>query len=203
MQRRSGERPWPKPGCDSGYQHDHVELWQEAVEGERPWPRTLSKRDAAAWVRSVRRFGLEARLSDIAREVGPALEGAPHSALCALLAPAPPQSAHFPHSMVPPSVRSLSHLLPDNSPLARWTCDSSHRAGASVDRPSGGMLVSCLVLALCRITTGQQRLACLRTCMPNDETLNHDALNHLPHGAGAPCGPASWRRASTGYADRR
>lgn len=56
---------------------------QEAEEGERPWPRTLSKRDAAAWVRAVRRYGLEARLPDIAREVGPALEGASQSALCA------------------------------------------------------------------------------------------------------------------------
>ena len=78
------------------YQHDHLELWQEAVEGERPWPRTLSKRDAAAWVRAVRRFGLEARLPDIAREVGPALEGAPHSALCALLAPSPPSKRTLP-----------------------------------------------------------------------------------------------------------
>ncbi|KAK9828376.1 hypothetical protein WJX81_001254 [Elliptochloris bilobata] len=59
---------------------------REAAEGERPWPRTLSKRDAAVWVRAVRRYGLEARLPDVAREVGPALEGAPNSALRALWA---------------------------------------------------------------------------------------------------------------------
>lgn len=38
--------------------------------------RGLSKRDAAAFVRAVRRYGLQARLSDAAAEVGGAIEAA-------------------------------------------------------------------------------------------------------------------------------
>jgi len=92
---------------------------QEAAEGERPWPRTLSKRDAAVWVRAVRRFGLEARLPEIAREVGPALEGAPHSALCA------PPAARA--SCRPVPARRLGSQLLREAPrgLARLACPPS------------------------------------------------------------------------------
>jgi hypothetical protein len=43
--------------------------------GAEVTPRSLSKRDAAAFVRAVRRFGLLSHLADVAREVGGPIEG--------------------------------------------------------------------------------------------------------------------------------
>lgn len=42
--------------------------------------RSLGKRDAVAFVRAVRRYGLQSRLADIAAEVGGAVEGESHGA---------------------------------------------------------------------------------------------------------------------------
>lgn len=52
----------------------HVPAAQE--DGSEPETRTLSRRDAAAFVRGVRRYGRVDRLADIASEVGRALEEA-------------------------------------------------------------------------------------------------------------------------------
>ena len=50
------------------------------------WPRALSRRDAGAYVRAVKRYGLEQRLPEIAADVGASLEAAPEAAQCAPLA---------------------------------------------------------------------------------------------------------------------
>lgn len=53
---------------------------QAEVEGAEPSAtnvRTISRRDANAFVRGVRRYGQPSRMSDIAAEVGPALQEAP------------------------------------------------------------------------------------------------------------------------------
>jgi chromodomain-helicase-DNA-binding protein 1 len=58
-------------------------------EEDEEWPKGLSRKDATAYVRAVKRYGLEQRLPEIAAEVGPSLEAAPDSAQCAPL-------SHFP-----------------------------------------------------------------------------------------------------------
>jgi chromodomain-helicase-DNA-binding protein 1 len=44
------------------------------------WPRALNRKDAVAFVRAVKRYGLESRLPDVAAEVGPSLLQAPEPA---------------------------------------------------------------------------------------------------------------------------
>jgi hypothetical protein len=52
---------------------------------EEDWPRALNRREATAFVRGVKHYGLESRLPEIAAEVGPTLETAPSAAQCAPL----------------------------------------------------------------------------------------------------------------------
>ena len=52
-------------------------------DGDEEWPKALSRKDATAYVRAVKRYGLEQRLPEIAAEVGPNLESAPEPAQCA------------------------------------------------------------------------------------------------------------------------
>ncbi|EIE23598.1 hypothetical protein COCSUDRAFT_47361 [Coccomyxa subellipsoidea C-169] len=53
---------------------------------EDDWPRALNRREATAFVRGVKQYGLEARLPEIAAEVGPTLDNAPPAAQRALWA---------------------------------------------------------------------------------------------------------------------
>ena len=48
------------------------------------WPPSPNRKDATAFIRAVKRYGLEARLPQIAAEVGPVMEEAPEDAKCAL-----------------------------------------------------------------------------------------------------------------------
>ena len=52
------------------------------------WPPSLNRKDATAFIRAVKRYGLEARLPQIAAEVGPVMGEAPEDAMCALSGPA-------------------------------------------------------------------------------------------------------------------
>ena len=44
------------------------------------WPPSLNRKDATAFIKAVKRYGLEARLPQIAAEVGPVMEEAPEEA---------------------------------------------------------------------------------------------------------------------------
>jgi len=44
------------------------------------WPPSLNRKDATAFIKAVKRYGLEARLQQIAAEVGPVMEDAPEDA---------------------------------------------------------------------------------------------------------------------------
>jgi hypothetical protein len=44
------------------------------------WPPSLNRKDATAFIKAVKRYGLEARLAKIAAEVGPVMEEAPEEA---------------------------------------------------------------------------------------------------------------------------
>lgn len=50
---------------------------------EEDWPKALNRREAGAFVRGVKQYGLESRLLEIAAEVGPTLDSAPPAAQCA------------------------------------------------------------------------------------------------------------------------
>lgn len=52
---------------------------------EEDWPKALNRREAGAFVRGVKQYGLESRLPEIAAEVGPTLDSAPPAAQCAFL----------------------------------------------------------------------------------------------------------------------
>lgn len=56
--------------------------FSHAQDGDEEWPKALSRKDATAYVRAVKRYGLEQRLPEIAAEVGPNLESAPEPAQC-------------------------------------------------------------------------------------------------------------------------
>ncbi len=181
---------------------------QEAAEGERPWPRTLSKRDAAVWVRAVRRFGLEARLPEIAREVGPALEGAPHSALCAApqlvwaVRPCWP-AGRAPGTCARRLVASFvdrAHQAPEhddrelapNVNEAVVAAASLHQLAARLPGwRAGASWIRARLLLLCH--AGETDLLCLAPAA---------AVRLIPC-AGARCGPGCWRRASGWSARRR
>jgi chromodomain-helicase-DNA-binding protein 1 len=64
-----------------------IDTWQApaaaAAEGNST-PRSISKRDAAAFVRAVRRYGLLSHLADVAREVGGPVEASGPAAQAAL-----------------------------------------------------------------------------------------------------------------------
>lgn len=53
-------------------------LWQD-----NGWPPSLNRKDATAFIKAVKRYGLEIRLPQIAAEVGPVMEEAPEAAKCA------------------------------------------------------------------------------------------------------------------------
>ena len=62
------------------------------------WPPSLNRKDATAFIRAVKRYGLEARLPQIAAEVGTVMEEAPEDAKCALCnLPCPVCSCLFSH----------------------------------------------------------------------------------------------------------
>ena len=44
------------------------------------WPPSLNRKDATAFIRAVKRYGLEIRLPQIAMEIGPVMEEAPEDA---------------------------------------------------------------------------------------------------------------------------
>ncbi len=48
------------------------------------WPPSLNRKDATAFLRAVKRYGLEVRLPQIAAEVGTVMEEAPEDAKYAL-----------------------------------------------------------------------------------------------------------------------
>ncbi|KAF8073052.1 CHR5 [Scenedesmus sp. PABB004] len=83
---KKGKGPPGEPGPPVEGAALRVDAWPLAVDnagrplaqpgGGGPAPRALGRRDAAAFVRSVRRYGTKARLADVAAEVGGALAGA-------------------------------------------------------------------------------------------------------------------------------
>ena len=51
------------------------------------WPPSLNRKDATAFIRAVKRYGLEIRLPQIAAEIGPVMEEAPEDARWGSLLP--------------------------------------------------------------------------------------------------------------------
>ena len=47
---------------------------------DNEWPPSLNRKDATAFIRAVKRYGLEIRLPQIAAEIGPVMEEAPEDA---------------------------------------------------------------------------------------------------------------------------
>ncbi|CAL8472046.1 g11588 [Coccomyxa elongata] len=63
-----------------------IDTWpsDSTLEPEEDWPKALNRREAGAFVRGVKQYGLESRLPEIAAEVGPTLDSAPPAAQRAL-----------------------------------------------------------------------------------------------------------------------
>ncbi|KAK9824197.1 hypothetical protein WJX72_008454 [[Myrmecia] bisecta] len=83
--RPSGRKPGP-PVDGALLRIDEWPAGEEGGEGggRKAAPRRLSRRDAGMFVRAVKRFGLLARMPEIAKEVGPSMENASEPARTAL-----------------------------------------------------------------------------------------------------------------------